>query len=427
MSEEAVVDYHPMWAELGLDLPTHDALLGAVGQMYGAAFLKQENRPEGMSYLDFVVSEVHGLRIKELHDFRAQGGKVVGTFCLYVPEEMIRAAGAWSVGLCAGAEFGYDEVEKIMPRNTCALIKSFMGFKLTRVCPYIEESDLVVGETTCDGKKKAYELLGELHNVYVLELPQMKRPEDVAFYREELGELQGKVEELTGNAITAESLRTAIKEVNDKRRALQRIAATRAHSPAPISGKDALLATQVAFYDDVPRYTQMMNALADELEQRVADGVGVAPAGAKRILITGTPMALPNWKLHDIIEKSGGIVVGEEMCTGSRYYDALVPEDGETVEEMLEAISAKYMDINCACFTPNQGRIDDILRMAREVNADGIIDYALNFCTPYQMEAFSVDKAAKDAGVPLLKIDTDYSAEDMGQLSTRVEAFLEMI
>ena len=94
---------------------------------------------------------------------------------------------------------------------------------------------------------------------------------------------------------------------------------------------------------------------------------------------------------------------------------------------MLEAISAKYMDINCACFTPNQGRIDDILRMAKEVNADGIIDYALNFCTPYQMEAFSVDKAAKDAGVPLLKIDTDYSAEDMGQLSTRVEAFLEMI
>ena len=181
MGEQSVVDYHPMWEELGLDLPTHDALLGAVGQMYGDAFLTQQNRPEGMSYLDFVVSEVHGLRIKELHDFRATGGKVIGTFCLYVPEEIIRGAGALSVGLCAGAEFGYDEVEKIMPRNTCALIKSFMGFKLTRVCPYIQESDLVVGETTCDGKKKAYELLGELHNVYVMELPQMKRRQDVAF------------------------------------------------------------------------------------------------------------------------------------------------------------------------------------------------------------------------------------------------------
>ena len=428
MSEETgVVDYLPMWAELGLDLPTHDALLGAVGQMYGDAFLTQENRPEGMSYLDFVMSEVHGLRIKELHDFRAQGGKVVGTFCLYVPEEIVRGAGGWCVGLCAGAEFGYDEVERIMPRNTCALIKSFMGFKLTRVCPYIQESDLVVGETTCDGKKKAYELLGEMHNVYVLELPQMKRPEDVAFYRGELDELRGRVEQLTGKIISAESLKTAIKEVNDKRRALQRIAATRAASPVPISGKDALLATQVAFYDDVPRYTQMMNKLADELEQRVRDGVGVAPANAKRILITGTPMALPNWKLHDIIEKAGGIVVGEEMCTGSRYYDTLVDESGETVEELFDAIAEKYMDINCACFTPNQGRIDDILTMAKELNVDGVIDYALNFCTPYQMEAFSVEKAGEDAGFPVLKIDTDYSPEDMGQLSTRIEAFLEMV
>ena len=129
MSEEAVVDYHPMWEELGLDLPTHDALLGAVGQMYGDAFLTQENRPEGMGYLDFVMSEVHGLRVKELHDFRATGGKVVGTFCLYVPEEIIRAAGAWCVGLCAGAEFGYDEVERIMPRNTCALIKCVHGLQ----------------------------------------------------------------------------------------------------------------------------------------------------------------------------------------------------------------------------------------------------------------------------------------------------------
>lgn len=427
MSEQTPVDYRPMWAELGLDLDTHDALLGAVGQLYTDVYLGQENRPEGMGYLDFVMSEVHGLRVKELHDFRAQGGKIVGTFCLYVPEEIVRAAGAWCVGLCAGAEFGYEEAERIMPRNTCALIKSFMGFKLSRVCPYIQESDLVVGETTCDGKKKAYELLGEMHNVYVLELPQMKRAEDVAFYRGELDELRARLEELTGKAITAESLKASIKEVNDKRRALQRISAARAASPVPISGKDALLATQVAFYDDVPRFTQMMGTLADELEQRVADGVGVAPAGAKRVLITGTPMALPNWKLHDIVEKSGGVVVGEEMCTGSRYFDSLIPEDLQTVEEMFDAIAEDYMGINCACFTPNQGRFDDVLRMAKELNADGIIDYALNFCTPYQMEAYTMETAAQEAGIPLLKIETDYSAEDMGQLSTRVEAFLEMI
>ncbi len=426
MSDQPV-DYHPMWAELGLDLPTHDALLGAVGQLFGDAYLTQQNRPQGMDYLNFVMSEVHGLRIKELDDFRKSGGKVFGTFCLYVPEEIIRAAAGWCVGLCAGAEFAYDQVEQIMPRNTCSLIKSFMGFKLAKVCPYIESADLVIGETTCDGKKKAYELLGDMHNVYVMELPQMKRDVDMAMWRDEIRNLMAKVEEVTGNSITAESLKAAIKEVNDKRRALQRIAATRAADPAPISGKDALLATQVAFYDDVPRFTQMMNALADELEARVAAGEGVAPKGAKRVLITGTPMALPNWKLHDIIEKAGAVVVGEEMCTGSRYYQDLVSEDAATLDEMVSDIAEKYLDINCACFTPNQGRLEDVVRMAKELGADGVIDYSLQFCGLYEMESNAVEKTVRDAGFPVLKITTDYSMEDVGQLATRIEAFLEML
>lgn len=427
MSETEITDYRPMWTELGLDLPMHDALLEAVGGMYGSTFMTQNNRPEGMSYLDFVMSEVHGLRIKELHDFRKSGGKVVGTYCLYVPEELIRAAGAWSVGICAGAEWAYDQVEQILPRNTCALIKSMMGFKLGKVCPYLEEADLLIGETTCDGKKKAYEELGKLQNMYVMELPQMKRAKDVAFWRSELVDLIAKLEELTGNKITAESLKASIKEVNDKRRALQRVNAARAAAPAPISGLDSLLAVQVAFYDDVPRFTQMMNTLADELEQRVAQSVGVAPKDAKRVLITGTPMALPNWKLHQIVETAGGVVVGEEMCTGSRYYEKLVDEGGSTIDEMLDDLAAKYLDINCACFTPNEGRLDDVVRMAKDLSADGVIDYSLQFCGTYQIESTAVQKTVRDAGLPVLSIDTDYSAEDVGQLSTRVEAFLEML
>lgn len=232
---------------------------------------------------------------------------------------------------------------------------------------------------------------------------------------------------MTGKKVTSDSLKASIVEVNNKRRALQRVNAARAADPAPISGKDALLATQVAFYDDVPRFTQMMNALADELEARIAAGDGVSPKGAKRVLITGTPMALPNWKLHDIIERAGGIVVGEEMCTGSRYYDKLVSEDAETLDEMIDDIAAKYLDINCACFTPNDGRIEDVVRMAKELGADGVIDYTLSFCGTYQIEATSVEKAVKEADFPVLRIETDYSAEDVGQLSTRVEAFLEML
>jgi len=138
-------------------------------------------------------------------------------------------------------------------------------------------------------------------------------------------------------------------------------------------------------------------------------------------------MALPDWKIHDIIEKAGAVVVGEEMCTGSRYYQDLVSEDGTTLDEMIDAVAEKYLDINCACFTPNKGRIDDVVRMAKEYEADGVIDLALQFCGLYEMESHGIETAVREAGLPVLKITTDYSMEDVGQLSTRVEAFLEML
>jgi benzoyl-CoA reductase/2-hydroxyglutaryl-CoA dehydratase subunit BcrC/BadD/HgdB len=168
-------DYRSMWQNLGLDLVAHDALLGVLGKFYQDIYLAQKNRPEGMGYFDFVMSEVHGLRIKELLDEKKAGRKIIGSYCVFVPEEIVLAGNATMVGLCAGADFAMEEVEKILPRNTCALIKSTFGFKLGKVCPYLEASDMIVGENTCDGKKKAYESLGLLvSNLYVMDIPQMK-------------------------------------------------------------------------------------------------------------------------------------------------------------------------------------------------------------------------------------------------------------
>ncbi|MGQ9778175.1 MAG: 2-hydroxyacyl-CoA dehydratase, partial [Thermodesulfobacteriota bacterium] len=146
-------DYRQMWKDLDLNLEGHDQLLAVLGKAYKDIYLSQEKRPKAMQYFDFVISEAHGLRIEELMETKKKGNKVIGTFCVYVPEELILAVGGTCVGLCAGAEIGIDEAEKVLPRNTCALIKSFMGFKLAGLCPYIQASDLVVGETTCDGKK----------------------------------------------------------------------------------------------------------------------------------------------------------------------------------------------------------------------------------------------------------------------------------
>ena len=183
----------------------------------------------------------------------------------------------------------------------------------------------------------------------------------------------------------------------------------------------------MSFYDDVTRCVQQVNALCDEVERRVAAGEGVFPPDAPRILISGSPMAIPNWKLHHILESAGAVVVCEESCTGTRFFSELVSENGSTVEEQLRAIANRYMQIHCACFTPNDERIDDIVRLAREYQVDGVVHYNLQFCHTYANEAVKVERSLAEEGIPLLRIETDYSDEDTGQLRNRIDAFLEII
>jgi benzoyl-CoA reductase/2-hydroxyglutaryl-CoA dehydratase subunit BcrC/BadD/HgdB len=417
-----------MWTELGIDLKPHDALLNALGTIFQDVYLSQKNRPEGMGFFDFVVGDIHGIRVGELRQHAMNGGKVVATYCVFVPEEIVWAADAIPVGLCAGTQFSVPLAEEVLPSNTCALIKSSFGFKLGRICPYVQASHLIVGETTCDGKKKMFEILNQYQPVYVMEVPNKKTKLSRDLWLGEVIAFKDVIEKLTGNKITLNKLTQAIKSVNERRRALQRLYNLRKARPVPISGKDALLATQVSFYDDVTRCITQVNVLCDELEKRVDSGNGVAPAKAPRILISGSPMAIPNWKLHHIVESAGAVVVCEESCTGTRFFSDLVQnEKPKTVEEALKSIAERYLQIHCACFTPNEERLDDIVKLAREYQADGVIHYNLQFCHTYANEAVQVQQRLAEEGIPLLRIETDYSDGDTGQLRTRVEAFLEII
>jgi benzoyl-CoA reductase/2-hydroxyglutaryl-CoA dehydratase subunit BcrC/BadD/HgdB len=421
-------DYTQMWSDLGLDLAGHDALLSVLGGAYQDIFLSQKNRPEGMKYFDFVMSEVHGLRIKELMDAKAQGRIVVGSYCVFVPEELILAVDGVSVGLCAGAEFNFEGAEEVVPRNLCPLIKSAFGFKRGLVCPYLEASDIVVGENTCDGKKKSYEVLGPMvKDLYIIDLPQMKSDSGRMLLKEEYRKFMTKLEEKSGRKITAEGLTKGIETVNAKRRAVKRLAELRKADPAPISGLDALLVNQVFFYDDPTRFTASVNALCDELEERVKKGEGVFPKGTPRVLMSGCPMAVPNWKVPFIIETSGAVIVGEESCVGERGTRWLTGDEGGGVAEMLEAITERYFKIDCAVFTPNPSRVDHVRDMFGRYNAGGVIHYSLQFCHPYIVESGPVEANLEGSGIPVLRLETDYSQEDSGQIKTRVEAFLERI
>ena len=227
-------DYTPMWKDLGLDLQAHQELLDTLGPAYKRIFMGQQNRPEGTKYFDFVMSEVHGLRIRELLDAKEQGRKVIGSFCVFAPEEIVLAVHGVLVGLCSGAAVGIDKAETLLPRNTCPLIKGAFGFALQKVCPYLAAADVVVGENTCDGKKKGYELFRELvDELYVIDLPQTKGEQARELLRSEYRRFARAIEEYSGRTITPESLGQAIRTVNAKREAVQRPAALRAADPAP--------------------------------------------------------------------------------------------------------------------------------------------------------------------------------------------------
>lgn len=138
-------------------------------------------------------------------------------------------------------------------------------------------------------------------------------------------------------------------------------------------------------------------------------------------------MAVPNWKLPAIIETSGAVIVAEESCVGERGTRNLVANGGDSVEDMVRHLVDRYLQIDCAIYTPNASRLEHIREMAGRYRADGVILYTLQFCTPYAMEAVGLEQALEAQGVPVLRIETDYSQEDVGQLKTRIQAFIERI
>ena len=422
--------HKPLLESIGVDVERHAKMMGMGFGAYQNLFMSQENRPKSMEYFDWFMSEIQGERIAEINALRVQKKPAVGTFCIFVPEEIVTGAGGACYGLCGGSPATIADAETELPRNICPLIKSAHGFKLQRTCAYTQSSDFIYGETTCEAKKKSWEILNQHHPVHVMNIPHMKREKDLALWQEEIKEFKEHIEEVTGEPLSLEAMKEGVRIINEKRAALQRLDKLRGMSPEimPISGKDALFVVQMGFLDDPERYTQKVNALCDELEERVSQNISVFPKKTPRLIVLGTPFAPPNWKLHHAVETTGGAIINEESCIGHRYFKDNVNLDGiENEDELYKALMERYSQIDCACFTPNEGRIEKILQMVKERKADGVIYYTLSFCHTYNVESKLVLDAMEKAGIPALAIESDYSPEDAGQIKTRVEAFMESI
>jgi benzoyl-CoA reductase/2-hydroxyglutaryl-CoA dehydratase subunit BcrC/BadD/HgdB len=364
-------------------------------------------------------------RIGQLVRNRKKGKKVVGTFCLYVPDEIIFAAGADRVILCGGRNDTISAAEEFLPRNVCPLVKSSFGALVSRncegsnACPHFSLVDLVVAEATCDAKKKMYELMGEHVPTYVIDLPQKPdSPEALRYFTGELEKFNEAMEGLTGKRITDARLRKEIKRSNETRRLFRRLYELRRKDSPPVKGTDVLKILQKQFFLSPDELQKTLRQVCEEAEAIKAGG-GHRP----RILLSGCPMAGGNTKVPDIIEARGGRIVAEESCTGTRSFENLVDED----KDPMAALAERYIKIPCACMTPNDRRVDGVLELAERYKVDGIVYYTLQSCHGYNIERYKVQQALRAVGIPRLAIETDYSDSDIEQIGIRVDAFLEML
>ena len=359
-------------------------------------------------------------------EFKQAGNRLVGFLCSYTPLEIIDAAGASSVALCGTSDEVIPEAEKVLPANLCPLIKSTYGFAYSEKCPFTYFSDMIVGETTCDGKKKMYELLSELKETHILHLPQGRdRAYESDGWYEECRLLLERLEKLYGITITNEDLRAAAARRNRLREAQLSMFELQALEPPAMTGVE-LMSTMFAgtFSFDIVSYTKKIEETVAARKSAYEAGERPVPADAKRILITGCPVGGVINKIGRTIETNGGVIVCMDDCSGERTARMMVDENAP---DILRAISDRYLDINCSVMTPNDGRMENTLAMCEKYHVDGVVENVLTACHTFNVESARMQKAVEGAGIPYLKIETDYSAGDQGQIDTRIAAFIETL
>lgn len=363
------------------------------------------------------------LKMKQLKE---DGKNVVGVFCTYTPNELIMAADAISVGLCGMSDEAIPAAEKVLPKNLCPLIKASYGYAYTDTCPYFYFADMVLAETTCDGKKKMYELLGEIKHTHVMQLPPGRFGEGaLESWKQEMLTLKKVLEEKFAVHITDEKLRQAIKLKNQERKAMLEFFNIGKLVPSPLSGYEiSTLMDSIAFTFDIHERLDAITKRTAQLKELYECEYKGKSSTRPRILITGCPTGGVRDKVIKAIEDLGADVVGFECCSGPREKQDPVDENIEPIQALAE----KYLRVNCSVMSPNPGRFEALGQMIDEYKVDGVVEVILQACHTFNVESYNVKKfVTEEKSKPYICIETDYSKSDSGQINTRLTAFLEIL
>lgn len=362
------------------------------------------------------------IKVKNLKE---SGGKVVGIFCTYTPIELIMAAGAVPVSLCGQSDEPIAAAEKVLPKNLCPLIKSSYGYAYTDTCPFFYFADMILAETTCDGKKKMYELMGKIKYTHVMQLPPGRLGKGAYdSWKLEMYEAKKVLEKQFDVKITDDMLSDAIKKKNEERKALIDFFEVGKLNPSPISGYEINTITDSSQYIfDIEERIEFFKNRTKELKEKFEKEYNGKTNNRPRILVTGCPSGGVREKVIKTIEDLGADIVAFESCSGVR-------EKMDFVDENInpyDALTKKYLNVSCSVMSPNTGRFDSLDNMIDEYQVDGVVEIILHACHTFNVESYEVKKfVTQEKNKKYIAIETDYSPSDSEQINTRLSAFLEL-
>ncbi|TIH12931.1 2-hydroxyacyl-CoA dehydratase [Marinifilum sp. JC120] len=362
--------------------------------------------------------------LAELDEWKNKGGKVAGVYCIYAPNELIRAAGIAPVSLCGKKQAPIKDAERELPASLCPLIKSSYGYALTDSCPFFSFSDIIIAETTCDGKKKMYELMETIKPLHLMQLPHTQKGEaPLKYWMSGLRELEKFLVEYSGIKVTEEALHNEIILQNKIRKELYELMILSADRRSPLTAREMLAVQESKSFSISPEtYLKQLQTLRSEMHEYLARPELEAKKGL-RILLTGCPVGKGSEKAITVTEELGAHVVCMENCSGLKGLTLPVQETGDP----YEAIARRYLQVPCSCMSPNPGRLESIKELVETFEVDAVMDLTWLGCHTYNAESTTLRNFVEDEmGLPFLHIETDYSESDIEQLRTRIEAFVEL-
>ena len=379
--------------------------------------------PKAMEYFYNLYEDVY-CKHKALHEDKVK----VGTLCIQVPSEIIHALDAVPLRLCNGF-YSDDEIGgDLLPSKSCPLVKATVGQFYSG--NFSDKPDMVISPTTCDQKAKSGAIIENMgYSLYDMEFPRTKESEESReYWRRSVRKFSKELSLDLNKKLTRGKLKASIKKVGHAQHLYHQITSLRQNKNVPILGVDMFLVTNAFFFDKLESWIEGATALLRELQQRVQNDVNAAKKNSPRVVYTGSPPIFPNLKIPLLIEQSDAVIVADETCSSNRMFNDMVSVDEWFLYDMVDGIADRYLKgCTCPIFTKNDDRKRRIIDLVKKYNADGVVYQAFAGCQVYEMEQRSILEAMEKEGIPIIYLESDYSPSHLGQLTTRIEAFVESL